>query len=319
MINQSEHIQKLRLPRIIDTIESDSLRCEVFHRKYWMANRPLLIKGAIKHWPAIERWQSKNYLIDNLQGTSVPVTTETPIEGAADSGGPDTEHLPFEIFMERVSDASGAALWLHGIALAMSANRSPWAKKGPASAFSRKLSFLSEKDFGCFSFLHRPRSARLYPDWRIFMYRNSITDWHPHVTDSHLMCQILGAKEVRLLPPNEGFRLVQPILEGKTRTSEAPDCVQRKLARANPYEVVVEAGDALHIPIHWYHTVRPILPERFGITLAHAFASPLRANGDRRFLLNRYIYDAASTRQKVVLQLARIVAQMQRGLPLEIA
>src|SRR5262245_2917368 len=33
-----------------------------FRREFVDKNKPCLVKGAVAHWPAVERWQSKQYL-----------------------------------------------------------------------------------------------------------------------------------------------------------------------------------------------------------------------------------------------------------------
>ena len=50
-----------------------------------------------------------------------------------------------------------------------------------------------------FPFLKNAARPRLYGPKRAFVFRNSYTDWHYHVTDETLMCQVKAPKETLLL------------------------------------------------------------------------------------------------------------------------
>lgn len=93
----------------------------------------------------------------------------------------------------------------------------------------------------------------------IFLGRDSITALHYHSRDEALLCQISGAKKVVLYAPEdyENLSYSRPFSYRYNFStidfSDSPEDKHPKLRRARPYEVTVEAGDALFIPLFWSH------------------------------------------------------------------
>jgi hypothetical protein len=101
----------------------------------------------------------------------------------------------------------------------------------------------------------------------IFMGHDTITDTHYHLERHNLICQVLGRKRLLLHSP-EDFRHLYPpsVLEGpqfnRSRADvSAPDLETFPLlAKSRPLETVLDPGDALFIPVHWWHTVYGVGP-----------------------------------------------------------
>ena len=57
-----------------------------FHRNWVSQNRPVIFRGAVKHWPAFKLWQNNEYFRNKLQNNNVTVSI-TP-NGYADAALP---------------------------------------------------------------------------------------------------------------------------------------------------------------------------------------------------------------------------------------
>ena len=84
----------------------------------------------------------------------------------------------------------------------------------------------------------------------------TITALH-HDTSNILFCQIYGRKRLRIAPPDNPLLL--PLARGLYSHLDprdpAPEHVE---AAASMFDVVVEPGDALFIPVGWWHHVEAL-------------------------------------------------------------
>jgi hypothetical protein len=304
----------------IDVIHVDELSKAQFKRDYWYTNRPLLIKGAVKHWRANKLWREPGYLAEKLRSLEVLTLSEPVVESDSNVSLTKSRTMAFESFFREITDGSDSSLWIHALPLLFSdkdAKRAASIAGMDKKEFVKTMSSLAKEDTNEFTFLGKTTNSRLYPGWRLFLYRNSFTDWHEHITDTHLMCQIYGDKEVSLLPPNLGNKLISRLYEKNVSSLNAEDeQLKEDINNAKPYKIIVEDGDALHIPVYWYHSVKPTSQDKFGITLAHAFASPMRVNGDFRYMSSQSLFKLAPIHMKPILLLARGIAFLQRKRPL---
>jgi hypothetical protein len=104
--------------------------------------------------------------------------------------------------------------------------------------------------------------ARELSQYLIYMGRNTKTCAHYHPYQHALICQVHGLKRVLLHPPGDSpFLYPYPLGNGPMFHASqvdflAPDLGRfPKLARTHPIETILEPGDALFIPIHWWHSV----------------------------------------------------------------
>jgi ribosomal protein L16 Arg81 hydroxylase len=86
----------------------------------------------------------------------------------------------------------------------------------------------------------------------------TITPLH-HDTMNILFTQIVGRKQLVLVPPTQTHLLYNDLNVFSEVDAERPD-LQRfpRFARATPVTVLVEPGQALFIPVGWWHHVRAI-------------------------------------------------------------
>jgi len=96
----------------------------------------------------------------------------------------------------------------------------------------------------------------------LFLGRDSITDCHFHPDEENVLVQIVGKKRVVMFSP-EDFAPLYPksFLANHYNWSRIsfdhpPDFKQfPKFKKALVYEALLEPGDMLFIPVHWWHAV----------------------------------------------------------------
>jgi hypothetical protein len=66
----------------ITTVRPEDLTVESFARDFVDRLRPCLVTGAVKHWPAFERWRDLDYLRSKLGHLTVRVATQPLMERA---------------------------------------------------------------------------------------------------------------------------------------------------------------------------------------------------------------------------------------------
>lgn len=99
--------------------------------------------------------------------------------------------------------------------------------------------------------------------YRLFMGRDTYTPGHYHSYQHALICLLFGQKRVVLYPPADSPRLYpypvtaeNPHYQSSRVDFGAPDLRRfPKVSGAHPLEAVLEPGDAMFIPVHWWHAV----------------------------------------------------------------
>lgn len=299
----------------IDTVNADQLSPNMFKENYWYTNKPVLIKGALNSWPSFAKWRNAQYLLDNIQDTNVGVRT-VPLNQTVLETEP-LKQYKFHDFVRKISEPNDVPIWLGSISFLERKTFRTRHKYLHDDQFSEQLGLLAEKDFGDLPFLRNPKAARIYPNWRVFIYKNMFTDWHAHPADTHLLGQLCGRKEVLLLPPNRGHSLFKYVREERAYTAESSANLKSKIENSEPIRVIVEEGDMLHIPVYWYHEVTPMRDDKFGISVVRACANPFRISGDGRFIMNQDIFDDTPLALKPLVMFARAIAFLQRHKPLD--
>jgi hypothetical protein len=277
--------------RPVERIDATRIGEPEFRARYVDQLRPVLLAGAVAHWPAFARWRSPAYLVDRIGAdTEVKVVTRPIIEYPTAPPATEDERaaMPFGELMRRAQEPTDEHLVLHACPLQ---DWTPLARL--------------ERDVGAFPFLPRPPRSRHYPPHRAFIYRSSFTDWHFHGADEALMCQVVGSKEVLLLPPDRpSWDKIWPIMERHGRTFD--DERWRELEGASFVRAVVEPGDALYIPIFWWHAVEAV-DATWGITVATTFPTALAINADLRFPAARQTMRKALASRSAPLAVASAV------------
>lgn len=284
----------LRIPNYADalsvtTVDASSLSSRDFLSDFVNRNRPCLIKGAATHWPACTSWQSLDYLKARCGAASLTLHDAPVIEADPLLSSPDKKawlkmlrlirrprEIRFAEFLDQAVSEAGDAnslLFLYSV---------PLGPGGPLEALG--------KDISTYPFLTDMRSAAFatYPRNNVFFYRSSLTDWHYHATAEALQTQVLGMKEVLLLPPSQLVWSYMFALQSKglhlydADLSEFPQSLQ-----VFPVRAVLHPGDALYIPSYWWHLVSTRGNRSLGATVPTWWRSPLHIQCDLRFPATR--------------------------------
>lgn len=287
-------------------IDAKAISENDFRRDHVMRNRPCVLRGAISHWPACTAWRDPAYLKGRTENLEMPARRQ-PLPQYIHAAHPSIrgvlteryershEMMRFHDFLEQ-AHAEPNQLVLGSVLL------EPHSKLGPL-----------HEDLGDFPFLKALSGSRMYPPYRAFIYRHSYTDWHYHATDETFMTQVVGTKEVLLLPPDQAtWDALWPVV---CQTGQLYDVDVARFPRFGqmvPMRVVVRPGDALYIPAYWWHAVASI-DNQFGITVAATFRTPLHINGNLRYpATRRFIKRYWRSRRAPMITAALAAALLRR-------
>jgi hypothetical protein len=241
--------QQLLSPRAAAVERVEGLSGDDFLDLYYAPGRPVIVAGAMHGWAALERW-TPDYLAKKVGAAMVEY------QGGRD-GNPDfdTEQdrhrqiMPFDRFIGEIV-ASGFGNDMYMTAANSAANRQALA---PLDA-----------DLGTLDDYLTPGPPTMWigPAGTFEPLRFELAN--------QLLAQVTGSKRVVLAPPAETQRLYnqQGTHSGVRDTTDEARLNLYPLARAaRTFEVDLEAGDLLFVPIGWWHQVTAL---DFSVTLAYA-------------------------------------------------
>lgn len=212
-----------------------------FQSQYMNAQTPVVICGAVDHWPAITKWKDLNYL------KSIAGSRTVPVELGKNYVGSDWSQklMTLESFINQfVSD------------------------DGPTG----KIGYLAQHEL----FQQVPELAQdiTTPDYCClgdgetlqinawFGPRGTVSPLHfdPY---HNVLVQVVGEKQIRLYAPQDSDKLYahpEPMLFNTSQVdAEAPDlsCFP-KFADGTCWFTVLKPGQMLYIPPKWWHHVRSL-------------------------------------------------------------
>ncbi|MDI1475434.1 cupin-like domain-containing protein [Polyangium sp. y55x31] len=210
---------------------------DVFHRQHWLGNAPLVVRGYVEQWPRPPRFR-----FEDLRRRFADVEIEVA-RGRTKLARPDLEFaelrakMSFGDYLDLVTTAVGNDVYL------VARNR----------AFEDTVigQLLEEIEL----------PPDLFPPAR----RGAISFWlgpegtHTklhHDGTNNFFCQILGKKRVALVPPSA--TMVADAATG-FYASHSSDEV-RRVHPELVHEVELAPGDALFIPVGWWHEVWSLSP-----------------------------------------------------------
>jgi hypothetical protein len=246
------HVSGMKDATPVPTRAAGDLPEQVFFDEFVSKSSPLLIKGAVRHWPAGRNWRDPSYLKSLCGHRQVMFF-------------PHENHITGRRMMAGRRDMTfGEALDL------LNLDRTAIASLGLPEDFPEM-----RRDLGGFSFLTRAEPPFIYPPVRYFIYRNAGSTWHYHPFDETLMCQFVGSKKVGLLNARTPLqKRVQEIFFAEDYYEDPHKAAGLAGADIPFFAATVDEGDALYIPPLWWHGVTAS-GAGFGITAAIPWRSPL--------------------------------------------
>jgi hypothetical protein len=256
-------------------------------------DRPLLVKGAIRHWPATERWSFER-LAELRRRDGSEVLTKFQI-GIAEQGESRRDVIrPIAPYLLSLAKAQREAFSTgdHELGLLTAAQH---ARLSASESFRLDWAYMKTlpRDLPYISLWHIldefPELKRdfkvgeIWPglrwDWAYTFLGpgKSVTGFHFDYP-SNLFCQVSGVKEFLLFPPDQNAHMAPSTKYdwgGKmshvdiTRLDEQPE-IAAEFAQASGLYARVETGDALYVPRRTWHAVVSSVPSVslavFGLT-----------------------------------------------------
>ena len=255
----------------------------------------MVLAGACAKWPAMTRWRSVEYVKEAFADTIDRVARAPRPEFRGSNAWPslmqeyeDTrERFDVDSFFDEPPSRRG---WL------------------VAASMPTKMA----DDIGHIACLPAPPAALVYAP-RLFCGRRSYTDWHAHPRDDTFTCQILGRKEVAMLPPTEvSMAALRPVLMDTGIGYNVDLAKYPSFHELKPYRATLEPGDVLYIPVHWWHAVDAPDDGLF-FTYAHPFASPPSRTFDVFSPHVREALEAAAVREYPAVSVALLKSLLRRA------
>ncbi|WP_375756469.1 cupin-like domain-containing protein [Corallococcus exercitus] len=220
----------------------EGLTPEEFFRRYYFGHRPVVLKGAMKDWPAMKKW-SVPYFREHFGRVEVEVMTgrDANPEHAAQQDR-HRSRMPFTDFLAMVESGRRTNDYY------MVPRNDNWSREG--------LSALRED-------LRAPEGIidpSLLADQMTLLLgpAGTVTPLH-HDNMNILLGQVMGRKHVKLVPSYERHRVYPHRGTFSHVDAGAPDLVAHPLfAEATVLETVLEPGDMVFLPVGWWHWVKAL-------------------------------------------------------------
>ena len=225
---------------------------DLFRDIHYAANWPVVIEGALEGWPALSRWTP-----DYLRAAVGPAPVQVQL---GRTGDPDYERykdrhtttVAFDEFLDRI--------------LRPGARNDAYMTAYNSAANAEALKVL-HPDLG-FLDAYLDRAGELPRGMMWIGPAGTFTPLHHDLTNN-LLLQIVGRKEVLLAAPGETPRLYNDRhVFSRIRDLTEPGVVERfpKLDGVRVHRVPLNPGEALFIPLGWWHQVSAL---DFSVTITH--------------------------------------------------
>ena len=221
---------------IIDTPPFD-----VFIRDYYSKHKPVVLKKGIDHWPALKKW-SPQYFADTLGDKEVQIQfnreSDALFERNSDKHRKSMLISEFVDMIENNGDSNDYYMTANNTQQNIDAIKPVFEDIGDFGEGYRNL--IDDPAFSTF-FWMGPKGV--------------FTPLHHDLTNNMLV-QVYGTKKVTLIPAWQ-----VPFLYNDLHVYSEVDFPNFDLKKhplmehVTPVEVTIEAGDALFIPIAWWHCV----------------------------------------------------------------
>jgi hypothetical protein len=237
--------QRALSPATVGIERHAGLGAQEFLERYYSTNRPVILTGKLDGWPALTAW-TPDYLKAKLGDR------EVELQSGRNS---DRE---FEMWKDAHRSRTSLSDFIDRIAAPDAGNDAYITAYN--SAHNHAALAPLDADLGTLDeFLVRPESGPFGMYW--IGPAGTFTSLHHDLTNN-FVAQITGRKAVKLLPPSETGRLYNH----RHVFSEVPDLedpdldIERydDLTRVRIYDLMLNPGEILFIPVGWWHQVRSL-------------------------------------------------------------
>ena len=213
-----------------------------FFRWYYAANRPVVLLDGMRNCPALHRW-SPSYLKERFGNEFVEVMTERSHDQQYELNCERHKtRMPLRRFVDQVQSAGETNDFY------MVANNRSLENTGLRSLLDEIQVFDEILD-------NSNRRSKVFL-W--FGPAGTVTPLH-HDALNVLLTQVVGSKLVTLIPSFELPLIYNHVGVYSEVDLESPDLVRYPLfQQTSRMEVVLEPGQALFIPVGWWHHVRSL-------------------------------------------------------------
>ncbi|WP_395397833.1 DUF6065 family protein [Novosphingobium sp. BL-8A] len=245
-LEQLRGLSQTRIPR------REGIGGDEFLHQHYAANWPALLVGELAGWPAVERW-TPDYLREKVGPRPVQIQVDRNADADFERNmAAHSTSMPFDAFIDSIAQP-GAGNDRYLTAYNSAANQEALAPLQPDLGFIPKLlkyeaghpsGFMWIGPAGTFTPLH-------------------------HDLTNNLLLQISGRKRVLMVPPTETPRLYNDHhVYSRVRDLLEPGIVGKfpGLDGLRVHEVILQPGEALFIPLGWWHQVTSL---DFSVTITH--------------------------------------------------
>ncbi len=224
----------------IDTIDTPSF--DVFIREYYSKNKPVVLRKGINHWPALKKW-SPQYFADILGDAEIEVQfdreSDSLFERHSEKYRKSMLMSEFVNMIENDGESNNYYMTANNTQNNVEAIRSAFKDIGDFGEGYRKL-FDNDATFSTYFWMGP---------------KGTFTPLHHDLTNNMLV-QVYGSKKVTLIPA-----LQVPWIYNDLHVYSEVDFPKFDLKKhplmqhVTPVEIIINPGDALFIPIAWWHCV----------------------------------------------------------------
>jgi len=204
---------------------------------------PRFLPGFARNWRCVQQW-SLDYLAAHIGDAEVGIECYKQSVGI---GTPMIKVMKVRDFLEEIS-----------------------------GEYPSPRRYLAEQDIHAFPQLHGDvflERAPMHGRCRhlLFVGRQTYTPWHYHEREHALLVGVIGHKQVTLCSPDRAHGQLKPRPWYSLRRNFG---YQHKDAEQESFRTyTVEPGDALYIPVHWWHDVRS---DGISVSVTSFWRAPLR-------------------------------------------
>ena len=213
-----------------------------FIRDHLNAKFPVILEGIMEHWPARRLWNA-DYL--KMRGGNQMVEVMSNRDADPDfeiNCNAHRSQMRFADYVDHVFHGRGNNTYMV-------------ANNGFMQTPAGRVLLTDAPPFTEYLL---PETGRGIHMW--FGPAGTVTPLH-HDTCDILLCQVIGAKRVRIMEPEQREWLYNQRGVFSEVDYEAPDLARFPLfARAMAAEIILNAGEALFLPVNWWHIVRSLTP-----------------------------------------------------------